>query len=347
MYRNHIDALILAAQKKEVPISGLFELTSRCNLRCGFCYVCDRENQVQAPPEKTTEEWLSLLREAVDMGLLMCAFSGGDPFMRDDFEEIYCKAYDMGIRVAVFTNGILIGKKQIEFLKKRPPDLVSISLYGASEETYRIVSGGAGNYRRTMESLDSLRDANLPFDLKVLAMQPMVNEYEALGCIAASYKCPGKFDSYMNPGRDDPDRPMRQWRLPVDKIMEQYRAFKKPLPPETKSNAEARGINTEGVFMCGAGKYSYVVTFDGRMIGCASLNCFTSYPFRDGFANAWQSLKDMIKNAEACEECATCADRNKCFICPADRLSECGSITICNDYLKDMVKSFTAVEQEA
>jgi pyrroloquinoline quinone biosynthesis protein E len=62
-------------------------------------------------PEKSADEWIAMIRQAADQGLLKCTFTGGDPFMREDFEEIYCKAYDMGLRISIFTNGILIGKK--------------------------------------------------------------------------------------------------------------------------------------------------------------------------------------------------------------------------------------------
>ncbi len=346
MYINDMRSLALMARGKGIPISGLFELTSRCNLHCGFCYVCDRDKYMESPPEKTAGEWLYLIREAADQGLLKCTFTGGDPFMREDFEEIYCKAYDMGLRVGIFTNGILIGKKQRAYLSKRVPDLISISMYGASEEAYRTICGSEGNYRRLMDSLDGLHAAGLAFELKVLAMRPLMNEYEAMGRIAAMYHCPGKFDVYMCPGRDDPKRHLRDFRLPPAQIMELYRSFRKPQPPFSQVPEEKRSNSHSGVFHCGAGRDSFMITYDGRMLGCPSLTCFDTYPLRDGFTNAWSALKDLIRNAEACSECEDCRERDRCYICPANRLSETGTITKCSPYLREMLCSMADMDWE-
>ena len=335
------------ARQKGIPLTGMIELTARCNLRCGFCYVCDRNNQMNYPPEKTADEWLSMIRQAADMGLLRCSFTGGDPFMREDFEEIYCKAYDMGLRVGIFTNGIMIGDKQRAYLKRRIPDIISISLYGASEAAYRAVCGSEGNFRRTMESLDGLRAAGLAFELKALAMRPLMDEYEAMGRIAAMYHCSVKFDPFMCPGRDDPERRLLDWRIPPAQIMQMFHLFKRPLPSMTSALAEERQINPDGVFLCGAGKDSFFITYDGRMLGCPSLTCFETDPFREGFSSAWKTLKDMIMDAEGCAECVGCRERDRCFICPANRLSETGSITACSPYLKEMVCSLSFMELEA
>jgi MoaA/NifB/PqqE/SkfB family radical SAM enzyme len=346
MYINDMRALVQMAVEKEIPISGMFELTARCNLHCGFCYVCDREKQMKSPPEKTSGEWISMIRQAAEQGLLKCTFTGGDPFMREDFEEIYCKAYDMGLRINIFTNGILIGKKQRAYLSRRVPDLISISLYGASEATYQAVCGGKDNFRRTMESLDGLHTAGLAFELKVLAMHPLLNEYEAMGRIAAKYHCPGRFEAYIGPGRDDPERHSRDWRVPPARIKELLRSFNMQLPSFSQKQEAKRASNHGGVFHCKAGKSSFIITYDGRMLGCPSLTCFEAFPFRDGFVSAWSKLKDLIKNAEPCGDCANCEELDRCSFCPADRLCETGSITTCSPYLREMVCILVAMEQE-
>lgn len=98
-------------------------------------------------------------------------------------------------------------------------------------------------------------------------------------------------------------------------------------------------IHNNDVFQCGAGKDSFIIAYDGRMLGCPALTCFSTEPFRYGFDEAWSSLKKMIGQAEACGECKVCPERDKCFVCPADRLSETGSITCCSSYLADMVRT--------
>ena len=46
-----------------IPVSGIFELTPRCNLRCRMCYVrLTPEEMAPLGQEQTTQQWLELAR---------------------------------------------------------------------------------------------------------------------------------------------------------------------------------------------------------------------------------------------------------------------------------------------
>ena len=58
-----------AGVRKGMPVSGTFELTPRCNLSCKMCYIhMTGEEQASRGRELTTEEWLSVGRQAGDAG---------------------------------------------------------------------------------------------------------------------------------------------------------------------------------------------------------------------------------------------------------------------------------------
>lgn len=341
MYDDIMDKIMLTAREHGIPYYGMLELTERCNLKCKFCYVCDRDHSTEKNQEKTTYEWLCLIKEAVNAGMLGCAFTGGDPFMREDFEEIYCKSYDMGLRVSIFTNGILIGDKQIAYLSKRIPDTVSISVYGASKETYDQVCGNGANYEKLIASLNRLHDARIPIDLKVLAIRPLIDDFEAIGCMGQTYQCPISFNDYLGPGRDDPTRMLEEWRIPSGLLKEASHSFYKGLSEYnekssvTPEQSMSKNRNLCAI-PCNAGKCYFCITHDGRMLGCTILNCFVSYPFQDGFNNAWMSLKEQMKTAKACIECSTCQEFDYCSKCAAQRFQETGSIEYCNAYIKEL-----------
>lgn len=69
--------------------------------------------------------------------------TGGEPFIRPDFEEIYRRCRELGIIVSINTNGTMLGEKQVELLRKLPPQRVNITLYGASEATYENFAAAA------------------------------------------------------------------------------------------------------------------------------------------------------------------------------------------------------------
>lgn len=351
MGENTIVELSMYAAQQGIPLDGMFELTDRCNLRCKFCYVCDRSGCEKANAEKTTDEWLDMIRCAVDAGMLMCTFSGGEPFIRDDFEEIYCKAYDMGLRISIFTNAILIGERQRKYLRKRMPSCISVSLYGASEKSYAEICGSGSSFHRAMDSIDALCAQGFPLEIKTLALKPLVDEYEAIGRIAAQYHCPAKIDVYLGPGRDDSDRLIHHWRVPANQINLLIDSFEKGYQSTHKQSSKMQSLplgpqECIPAIPCLAGKSTFMITHDGRMLGCPTLTCFETYPFKMGFETAWAQLRDMMNHAQACEECTWCPDFSTCYLCPANRMKETGSIARCNPYLRELAHALRMCNQD-
>ena len=82
--------------KLGLPIGGSFELTARCNFNCRMCYVHLSQAQIHAGRgrELTTEEWIRLAQEATDRGMVFALLTGGEPFLRSDFFEIYNAAME-------------------------------------------------------------------------------------------------------------------------------------------------------------------------------------------------------------------------------------------------------------
>ena len=74
------------AGRVTAPVSLLAELTHRCPLQCPYC-----SNPLaleKAGAELDTATWLRVLDEAADLGVLQVAFSGGEPTLRRDLEEM-------------------------------------------------------------------------------------------------------------------------------------------------------------------------------------------------------------------------------------------------------------------
>ena len=59
------------------PLAVLAELTHRCPLQCPYC--SNPLELERARGEMTTEEWLDLIGQMADLGVLQIHFSGGEP----------------------------------------------------------------------------------------------------------------------------------------------------------------------------------------------------------------------------------------------------------------------------
>ena len=100
--------------REGIPVSGTFELTQRCNFNCEMCYVHDCKQKTDPP---TAEDWLNLAQQAKDAGTVFLLLTGGEPLIRDDFEEIYkCQSeeelykmvddlYEQGVSAFAITGG--------------------------------------------------------------------------------------------------------------------------------------------------------------------------------------------------------------------------------------------------
>lgn len=113
--------------KQGLPIGGTFELTARCNFNCPMCYVHRKENDAEAlKQELSTQQWISLARQATDAGMVFALLTGGEPFVRKDFFEIYNAMKAMGLLVSINSNGSMLTGSIMEQLLANPPFRMNI-----------------------------------------------------------------------------------------------------------------------------------------------------------------------------------------------------------------------------
>jgi len=85
-------------QGKRYPLSGMMELTDRCDLNCVHCYINQPAGNQQArSKELSTEEIKGILKQAAEAGTLYMTLTGGEVLLRKDFPEIYSYARRLGM----------------------------------------------------------------------------------------------------------------------------------------------------------------------------------------------------------------------------------------------------------
>jgi len=78
---EYFQEAVARARQLRVPLSGYFDLTHRCNLRCTHCYAGHLVAQPRAQTgELATEDIIALFSAAVDSGCLFAVLSGGESF---------------------------------------------------------------------------------------------------------------------------------------------------------------------------------------------------------------------------------------------------------------------------
>lgn len=126
-------------------------LTNRCNLSCPHCYMFSGKAERN---ELETQEIKKLISDFTKISNgTSITFSGGEPTIRTDFEEIVRTAYEMGLEVKILTNGTQLSSERITALSKYISS-VQISIDGFSEESNALIRG-KGSFSKALAAVDA------------------------------------------------------------------------------------------------------------------------------------------------------------------------------------------------
>ena len=160
------------------------ELTERCNNDCIHCCINIPANDADARArEMTTDQVKDILRQAAGLGCLQVRFTGGEPLLRPDFEELYLFARRLGMKVLLFTNGRLITARLADLFARIPPLVnIEITVYGMRKESYEASTQAPGSYEQFWHGVNLLLEHKVPFIVKT-ALLPQnrheMDEFEA------------------------------------------------------------------------------------------------------------------------------------------------------------------------
>ncbi len=323
-YRDFGALMTREGGRSRLPLSGSFELTFKCNLRCVHCYIPDYSGR----NELSTDEVKRILGEAADEGCVWMLLTGGEIFCRPDFPEIYLHAKRLGLLLTLFSNGTLLDERLADLLAEYPPFGIEFTLYGLSDETYLKTTGFPGRFRPVRRAIDLLLERGLPLSLKAVAMDPLAGEIEEMAAFCASLGVRFRYDAIVH-GRLDGSMKPTEVRSAPETVVEYdardpgrlnewqrfYKQFVKPTQPTTF------------LMSCGAGVNSFHVTPQGTLLSCEALP-LNGFDLRKGrFRDGWYGIVGAIRErpAAAFNVCAPCELKALCDRCPATAMLETGS----------------------
>jgi GTP 3',8-cyclase len=155
-------------------------LTNRCNLRCIYCHS---EGETGSGSEITVAEVAQIARVAARHGVDKIKFSGGEPLVRTDFEDIL-RALPPMRDVSVTTNGTLLAPRAAG-LKEAGLDRVNVSLDSMSPDRFGFITKCPdGYFEKVLDGIGVALDAGLtPVKINMVYLKD-VNEDEVDKMIA-------------------------------------------------------------------------------------------------------------------------------------------------------------------
>lgn len=323
--------------ERRVPVSGILELTTSCNLKCVHCYLGPQEEQrKKRSQEMSTDRVNEVLDELAANGCLNLTITGGDPMVRKDFPEIYRHARELGLLVTVFCDGVLVTDKIIRLFQEIPPSKVDISVYGASPEVYERVTRIPGSFPKFLRGLDRLHEAGVPYSLKTVVMSINKHELPAMRQMAEERGVPFRVDSAIFPCLPDQDHE------PLDLRVESKEAVALELSDPKQLQrwvdyTERYGTPapSDHLYTCGAGVTNFYVDPMGYASPCLMTTHYR-YSLKDhGFESLWarELVQMRSKKPRDGYTCNSCEMQVACDGCPAFNYQENGAEDIKSEYV--------------
>ena len=147
------------------PYTLVAELTYRCPLRCVYC--SNPLDWAGHGDELTTEDWLRVLREAEELGVVQLNLTGGEPLLRDDLEALVEEAQRLELYTNLITSGIPLSRERLERLKTLGLDNVQVSIQDVTAAASDRIAG-LRSFDRKLQVARWVKELGLPLTVNTV-----------------------------------------------------------------------------------------------------------------------------------------------------------------------------------
>ncbi len=260
-------------------VTGLrVSLTDRCNFDCVYCHnegLGDTRGPMDPQDdEMTTDEVVRVVEVAEEFGVRKVKYTGGEPMLRGDLEEIVERTPD-SMEVSLTTNGTFLPGRAEE-LVEAGLERVNVSADALDPDAFAEITK-SGAYDRVIEGVHAAVDAGLdPVKLNMVVFKPTAGYIpEMVDYVAEEEGLQLQLIQYMTEitGNDE-------WSIDIDRVHDWL--------AEQADEIEHREMHHRTRYWVGEGMVEIVdpvenptfcanchrvrVTHDGQFKGCLNRN---------------------------------------------------------------------------
>ena len=303
------------ARNKNSLFQVEFDVTKKCNASCPFCF----QGKKHVSDDKLTltdiDKMFDDLRE---LGTFHIAFSGGEPFIRDDFIDILKLARNHNFRISIITNAMLLNKDIIDSLSDLNIDRITCSFHSINKKEY-MQSFGIDNenlFYAAKNNISYMKSKKLSIGIAVTVTNINVNSLYDLR------------DYFLGIGLKDND-------INYNMLLQGNSDLQSLIPDDNdiRRNSELLRLKDEKLYdekprelLCTAARSSCSIDSEGNVYPCTFFNSLAGNIKNTSLKNIWNDshLLQMIRSIEEkhYEKCANCSAKGKCGICIASNLNE-------------------------
>jgi pyrroloquinoline quinone biosynthesis protein E len=159
------------------PLWLLAELTYACPLQCPYC--SNPVDFARTKGELTTEQWIDTLREGRQIGAVQLGFSGGEPLVRRDLEDLVSEARTLGYYTNLITSAIGMDADRVRRLRDAGLDHIQIS-FQASDAALNNHFAGTDAFAHKVAMARAVKEQGYPMVLNVVLHRHNIDRTEAI-----------------------------------------------------------------------------------------------------------------------------------------------------------------------
>ena len=292
--------------ERSIPLSVLFELTYRCNLRCGHCYMVDR-----GEAELSLDEVKDILNQLAAANCLFLTLSGGEALMRTDFFDIARYAKAKGFALKIFSNGTLINEDIAHEIARIHPLEVGISIYGSDAASHEQFTGMPGSFRSSLHALRLLKEQGVFTIMKCLLMKGSVAHMNEIRALASEVGAILQFDPIVSP-KNDGNRTPLQFELDDSELHRFFSSITDQ--PQTMGQTD----RPSAVIICRAGRDTCSISPIGMVYPCVALPVPLGNLREQNFNKIWYGHKaEKLRKLRFSDlsQCVSCPELSFCTRC--------------------------------
>ncbi len=161
-----------------LPLWLLAELTYRCPLQCPYC--SNPLDYAQHNQELTTQEWFNVFDQARQMGAVQLGFSGGEPLVRQDLEELVSYAHQKGFYTNLITSGMGLTENRIARLKDAGLQHIQISFQSSDPTVNNALAGSKHAFEQKYEMSRLVKQYGYPMVLNFVIHRHNIDQIEQI-----------------------------------------------------------------------------------------------------------------------------------------------------------------------
>lgn len=130
--------------------------------------------------ELSTAEWIDVFRQARELGAAQLGFSGGEPLVRQDLEELIRASSELGYYTNLITSGIGLDEARIEVFKRVGLDHIQISFQASDETVNNLLAGSRKAFEQKLAMARAVKAAGYPMVLNFVTHRHNIDRVDEI-----------------------------------------------------------------------------------------------------------------------------------------------------------------------